>query len=409
MHTGEDLMNYEIVSPRNHSGENIFGEKTLPLFDAVAMNFIDALSKEILASRAFRTFPELIALAYWTRKSHLARLKISFEHTTEGRTLVGRGLVFQIAPSNVDTLFVYSWFLSMLSGNTNIVRISTSSNRQLELLLHTINKLCEKQMFEAISKRFEIIRYEYDDSVTEYFSLRCDVRLIWGGDTTVNSIRRIPLRPGAAELTFPDRFSLCLINADEFLKGNGKGKLLEGFYNDTYWFGQMACASPRLVCWVGGAEGVEEARTIFWRELQREIARKRPALAMSSGVDKLVAAYSIAMCNRHVRIEEDGANMANRIFFERPGDMRRDVHCGGGLFYEMRLDSLERLAEFAVRKDQTVSVFGFSGKEIKDFILEYRPEGIDRFVAIGKALDFSPVWDGHDLLREFCREIEIDL
>jgi len=35
------------------------------------------------------------------------------------------------------------------------------------------------------------------------------------------------------------------------------------------------------------------------------------------------------------------------------------------------------------------------------------PSGVDRVVPIGQALSFSNIWDGHDLLREFCREIEI--
>ncbi len=33
--------------------------------------------------------------------------------------------------------------------------------------------------------------------------------------------------------------------------------------------------------------------------------------------------------------------------------------------------------------------------------------GIDCFVPIGQALEFSPIWDGYDLLREYCREVEI--
>src|SRR5229473_1854189 len=35
-----------------------------------------------------------------------------------------RGLVFHVPPANVDTIFVYSWALSALAGNRNVVRIS---------------------------------------------------------------------------------------------------------------------------------------------------------------------------------------------------------------------------------------------------------------------------------------------
>ena len=38
-----------------------------------------------------------------------------------------RGLVFHVPPANVDTIFVYSWALSALAGNSNVVRISSRS------------------------------------------------------------------------------------------------------------------------------------------------------------------------------------------------------------------------------------------------------------------------------------------
>ena len=44
-----------------------------------------------------------------------------------------------------------------------------------------------------------------------------------------------------------------------------------------------------------------------------------------------------------------------------------------------------------------------------NFVSDNLPQGIDRIVSIGRMMDFSYVWDGHDLLREFCREINIDI
>ena len=47
--------------------------------------------------------------------------------------------------------------------------------------------------------------------MTARLSASCDVRVIWGGDGTVRTIRATPLPPHATELTFPDRSSIAAI------------------------------------------------------------------------------------------------------------------------------------------------------------------------------------------------------
>ncbi|MFC6804089.1 acyl-CoA reductase [Deinococcus caeni] len=36
-----------------------------------------------------------------------------------------RGLVFHVPPANVDTIFIYSWLMSVLAGNRNVIRLSS--------------------------------------------------------------------------------------------------------------------------------------------------------------------------------------------------------------------------------------------------------------------------------------------
>ena len=38
---------------------------------------------------------------------------------------LGRGLLFHVAPSNVPTMFVYTYVIAILAGNANIIRLST--------------------------------------------------------------------------------------------------------------------------------------------------------------------------------------------------------------------------------------------------------------------------------------------
>ena len=46
-----------------------------------------------------------------------------------------RGNVFHLPPANVDTIFVYSWAISALAGNHNVVRISSRSAGAAEVIL----------------------------------------------------------------------------------------------------------------------------------------------------------------------------------------------------------------------------------------------------------------------------------
>ena len=39
-----------------------------------------------------------------------------------------------------------------------------------------------------------------------------DVRIIWGGDNTIDQIRKNKIPPRSFDLTFADRYSFCIIN-----------------------------------------------------------------------------------------------------------------------------------------------------------------------------------------------------
>jgi hypothetical protein len=197
---------YRVLAPANSSEDLLRRQHILPPFDPAVTAFIADISDSIFKNRFYRRYPELVAMAFWMRKASITRLKSDFENEKKDRLWLGRGVVFHIAPANVDTIFVYSWFLSMLMGNINIVRISSKLNESVRMLVKLINEVTNRDDFAEIRNRFLIIQYEHNDETTGYFSSMCDVRVIWGGDETIKRIRRIPLNPSAIELVFADKF-----------------------------------------------------------------------------------------------------------------------------------------------------------------------------------------------------------
>ena len=46
-----------------------------------------------------------------------------------------RGLVFHLPPQNVETVFLYSWALSYLAGNANIVRLPQEISARMRAIV----------------------------------------------------------------------------------------------------------------------------------------------------------------------------------------------------------------------------------------------------------------------------------
>lgn len=381
--------------------EQLSSNKPNQPFDQEVVAFTQALSKRFLR---IRELPEVVALGYWLRKANIKEMQTAFEQYTVQKMIRARGTVFHMAPSNVDTIFVYSWMLSLLAGNRNVIRISSKEQNGLNVLLQIIMDELARNEFQKIAKQTIICTYGHEENTTAVLSAACQTRVIWGGDETISTIREIPLAPLANELAFPDRFSLAVLNSDVLAKADETqlDSLLEQFYNDVFWFDQMACSSPRLITWCGGNQ---QAINRFWSVFEQKIQQKQYELMAATQVLKYTTTLMLAT-------ESNVENLKNGTYFSRvalsdvPVDVR-ERHCGGGMFYEYKIDKLEELADILIDKDQTIAYFGFKREELERLVEAIATRGIDRIVPIGKALDFNGVWDGQNFLTSFTREVVI--
>lgn len=378
-------------------------------FDERVVNFVGKLSQRILTSPSVRDFPELAALGHWFRKARLLDMARTYGTHVRGRVQIGRGLAFHLAPSNVDSVFMYSWLISLLAGNTNLVRISQKGSPQQAFLTDILQEVAQKTEHADVANRFVLLTYPHDDRITAQISEACMVRVIWGGDATVRTIRAIPLRPMATELCFADRFSAAALSAEAVIKANDAAfrELIQGFYNDTYWFAQQACSSPRMVAWVGTESDVEAAKSKFWPALTREVeargAENAPAMVMARlGAAFEYAAYGLAGLSKEAHVVDFPAKLE---LATDSLEKVREIHCGNGLFVQMWVNSLSELGPRLTDKEQTLAVYGFEEKDYLALISTLQPRALDRMVPVGTALAFDPVWDGQELITSFTRLI----
>ncbi len=381
------------------AGEPVGGR--LRVGDPRVREFLTVLARRLLAPGTARRFPELASLGFFLRGGEVGKILDSV--TPGGDQLrFPRGLVFHVPPANVDTIFVYSWALSALAGNSNVVRISPRSAGAAMAVLDALNEAL-RDTHPAIAQTQRMVTFGHDHPAFRELSLACDLRVIWGGDRSVAEIRRHPLRPSARDLTFPDRSSFAVISAAGWLAADESTRagVATGLYNDSYWFDQAACASPRAIYWVGDAESVRRAQGELFALLGDVVATKPTEVGPAMAIEKRVSTYGLAAEGAATEVRFAGNAIATLDLTAPELVPRRWL--GVGTFPQARLESLADLAEIVERRDQTVSHFGFTGDELVTFAEHVGGRGVDRMVPIGAALTFSSIWDGYDLLREFTR------
>jgi hypothetical protein len=403
------MMDIEILVPHARTAPlekvvSMLGASSTPClpFSEPVIEFCAAFSQAIFQDREASRYPELSALAFWMRKAELVRMRDDFRQAARANTVAApRGLVFHIPPSNVDTIFVYSWLLSALAGNRNLIRMSSSRAVQSDILLRLWRQVLPQASSE-MQQNTVVVSYGHADEATRAFSLACDLRVIWGGDQTVSTIRSAPLAPHARDLTFPDRSSLCVIQSARYatLQEDARARLAEQFFNDAFWFDQMACSSPRTVIWCGDVETAGRSAKEFWASMTACAGRKHYESAASVHMRKLVFACESILDLPVSRYERQSE--VTVLDLDSPDSLPAD-HCGGGLFFGARIDSLSGILPLLGRRHQTLTHFGFEAAELQELARQLAGKAIDRIVPIGKALQFHRFWDGYDLMHEFCR------
>ena len=371
-------------------------------FDDEVIRFVNEVFRTLMGKKEARAYPDIVTLGFWMRKASVLNLKQRFERK-DGDLHLGRGVVFHIAPSNVPVNYAYSLVAGLLTGNVNIVRMPSKDFLQVRIINQAIEESLSK--FQRVKNYICLVHYERNREINDFLSAMSDVRVIWGGDHTIEELRRSPLMPRAGEITFADRYSLAVIDSEAYLELDNKQKMAEDFYNDTYLMDQNACTSPHIVIWLGSRK--EEAKEIFWKNLHR-IVREKYSLQPIMGINKLTRSYLTAAVQPNVKIEDSIDNYLVRVKIPEIVDALMEWKDHSGYFLEYDCENILELRNLC--DDRHCQTIGLLGEKEKIFpLLESGIKGVDRIVPIGKTMDFDFIWDGYDLSERLTRTIRINL
>lgn len=384
----------EKVEAMVYSGGQPFSDKAITL--------LGAISQAILAAEVGRQQPQFVALGYWLRPASMHRLRDAVMATAlPSRLIVPRGVALHLPPTNVDTIFVYSWAASVLAGNCNIVRLPSNVDANTAWLVRLIAKVLAGSG-QADCHIFA--QWSQNDPIAERLSANCDLRMIWGGDTKVNEVSTTRIRPDGLSIGFPSRKSLAIINSAVYKEASKaeRDALAQHFFNDVYWFDQMGCGSPGLLLWKGDPGGWAQD---FLERTAATAARKGYRTETGTAISKLAMMNNLIASGHGTK----GARITNALHYVEVTDLCAALgyEQGGGFLTMATIDHLSELSPFVGRSLQTLTHFGFDYEELRALGSTLSGRGGYRIVPIGQALQFDLLWDGVDLITHMTRAIQI--
>ena len=377
--------------------KSIVNKPLQPYSDKV-IKFLDNFSEELSKHPSSKLYPDILTLSFWCRKAHILQLKNKFDFSDR----IGWGVVFHITPSNVPINFFFSYIFALLGGNSSIVRIPTKDFPQVSIIIDVLKKLFKKH--KTISKMSCFVRYEKDDNINIYFSNIAQARIIWGGDKTINSIKRLPIKPKLQDIIFADRYSFSIIDTFSLKSLSEKEvlNLAKKFYNDTYLMDQNGCSSPHLILWKNRDTNQTKR---FYLALQ-EVVKKEYELEYIKCMDKFTKSCLDSIYLNNIEIER----YDNDVYVVTLKDIDKSIYKlrgQSGYFYEYFINELDEIKDIVNERFQSITYFGIDKKDIKDFILKNNLLGIDRIIPIGMAFEMDIIWDGYDIVSMLSRKIKV--
>lgn len=370
-------------------------------FDEARMAVLAGVADRLLRDRAMAANPAIQSFAFFTRKGALQAMKAAFtDEIPKGALAFGRGIAFHLPPANVDTLFLYSWAISYLAGNVNVVRLPSevppAVAAVLDALLAALEMEGEPDLF---------LHYKADEATNRALSAESDARLVWGGDAKAALFGAYPVRMGGKTLDFSDRFSFCALDGAALaaMSEASLGALAKRFANDVFVFGQMACSSPHVLYVRGDRPAHGSAVARFLAEADAAASAREDRVPASHAVQKFVDACLLAATEAVERV----VRLSNETTVVRmaPEGLPLKPVVGGGFISVQFVEVLGDLLPLISESSQTMTHAGFEAESLSRFAAEAGPRGLCRIVPVGQALQFDRLWDGYDLLGELTRLI----
>ncbi|WP_206484760.1 acyl-CoA reductase [Thalassotalea sp. G2M2-11] len=376
---------FPLISEKQHIAD-IDSETLLAPFAQQLLDTLSELGRYLI--RNSEKDANIVALGFWLRKSNLARIAKQYA----GQERTAKGIVFHIAPGNVDTLFFYSLVVALFAGNISILRLSSQTSVIADKLIYLLNQFVgSNNAFYFLQDYIKIVQYQKNDQVTQQLSKLADARVIWGSNNTISSISAIPAKADAVDVCFPDRYSVAVIQLETTQQVI---EAVNGLLSDTKAFYQQACSSPKVIYWLNTAQNLQQQ---FWEMLSAKLLAISDEMPLNESeyIAKTLYWQQVGILSERPVAAEVKNQMLTLIAVEEISREIVDAHCGIWCFLDMQLMSIAQLD--VLEHCQTIACFGVDENVLNSKVANTEITA-KRVVSLGQSLVFSHIWDGIDLI-----------
>ncbi len=377
------------------------------IYDSKIIDFLSELSNQILLiAKSNNNYRIFSYYALWSRKSNLLRLR---NERNDLNHRFGRGLAFHIAPSNVASNILFTLAFGLLSGCPSIIRISKKNIDEIKEILKVINNILKESKYQYLKNFISIISYERDEEINKKLSYLSDLRIIWGGDKTIDYFKEFKTKPKSIDIVFPNRSSISIISKNWLSNASEENKkwAAKSFSNDIALFSQRACSSPKQIFLLDINNDINESRNLlnkFLKDCDHNI----------SLLNELEDIYSLrnfkAACELSAKIKEELKTIKYRnlfgIYTNICSNNFDDLNFENSCFLIRNIKTIKEVNEFIRDDNQTIVQIGLSKEEIYELVRISCPRGTDRIVKAGKALNMDIFWDGYDTVGIMSRIVQ---
>jgi hypothetical protein len=308
--------------------------------------------------------------------------------------LVPRGVVCHWIAGNVPLLGMFSWAVSMLLGNLNVVRMSS---RQEDLLTPLLRLLAETSPEgEQLAAETLALRFDRDDvAAHQEMSSAADVRIAWGGREAVESILSLPCAWDCDTIVLGPRVSMAVVDPAVLTP-----KSLSRLATDIAYFDQQACSSPQCVYVKGrpGAPAFDAAIDDLSRALAEQAA-KFPRHSLDFGETYRIALdrTRVALSGGHLQL--DAGTQWTVALVERPID---EVRCANRFVQVVPFSEVADVLPGIPGNVQS-AIVALGDADSAAFTEAAALRGVCRFPRPGQGNFFETPWDGVPLASRLVR------
>lgn len=306
-----------------------------------------------------------------------------------------RGLVLHWMAGNVPTLGFLSLLMGLLTKNANLVKLASTQD---DLLPQLLRGLAATPGGDELTSAVAVARFSHSQvPVARAVSCLADVRVIWGSDESVATVRALPAKLETLDLVFPNRVSFIVVGAGMLRRGDLK-TLAQRMAQDISVFEQKACASPHTVFLETDSQEALESFAQLLMDALRAALRGLPKTPPSQ---REVAALL------NLRAEYDMFHQAwysqgTEYTILSDSNLQLGPAIGNRTIFLRKVGDLARLAALITPKVQSVGVAA-EGAELDWLTDLLAARGVHRFARIGGMTSFDMPWDGFLLPQNLVR------